>query len=348
MKPFAYGMGMFLVLIFLGHIFDSFGIWARSSASARTILLYLWLEVPFYGLKVIPVATLLATLFCISALKDTGEWVAAQAAGFRPWQLVGPILACAAGVALFTLIVQETILPYCHLRADTIWREQIRRRGSPGLWTHAILVGKPGYFLTADLFDEPRGRLERVVMDEYAGPDLVRRLDAKLARWDLNLNRWVFFDGVERRFSPGVLLPAYEKPFKRLESALDTAPAALIPEARDPEEMSLTETRSYIERLKVLGASTRLAWVNFHSKLAFPFANIVICAFGISFAISIKRGSRALNFAGAIGVAFVYWWFISLGESLGEAGRLSPVAAAWLGNIVFGVLAAFGLARESL
>jgi lipopolysaccharide export LptBFGC system permease protein LptF len=43
--------------------------------------------------------------------------------------------------------------------------------------------------------------------------------------------------------------------------------------------------------------------------------------------------------------SFLYLWVIELGQALGVAGRLPPVAAAWAANAVFAVLAV-GLLRR--
>ncbi len=346
LRPFGFGMGLFLVLIFLGHVFDRATILSRSQASLGTILLYLWLEVPFYAVKIMPVATMLATLFAIGSLRRTGEWVAAQAAGYAPLQLARPLFACALLVAGLTFAAQETLLPWCTARANELYRDEIKRQPEKaGVWTNVVLIGRPGDFLTAAAFDARAGLMERVVLDEYRELDLARQLDARSATWDAGRGRWVFLDGVSRLYEPGKLLPSSETPFTSLESDLDTPPGVLVPQDVDPDEMSLVQTWRHIRRLTAVGSSARAAWVAFHEKIAFPFSNLIVCACGLWFGLAAGRTSRSLHFAGALGVAFVYWWFLSLGEALGQAGRLGPVAAAWLGNAVFGTLGVVGLRR---
>jgi lipopolysaccharide export system permease protein len=96
-----------------------------------------------------------------------------------------------------------------------------------------------------------------------------------------------------------------------------------------------------------LGASTRLEEVALHSKIAFPLANLVIFMLGVPFGLKM-RASRALCFAEALGIAFLFWWVLSMGQTLGEAGRLPPWAGAWFGNILFGAAGLWGLAGAGL
>ena len=59
MAPFFMGLGLFALLIFLGDMFDKMGTLVRSKAGLLIILQYLWLEVPYWTVRVIPMATLL-------------------------------------------------------------------------------------------------------------------------------------------------------------------------------------------------------------------------------------------------------------------------------------------------
>src|SRR5258708_264937 len=66
LKPFFFGLGVFALLIFLGDLFDKMPQLLKSQASLWVILQYLWLEVPYWAVEIIPMATLLATLFAVT------------------------------------------------------------------------------------------------------------------------------------------------------------------------------------------------------------------------------------------------------------------------------------------
>ena len=61
--PFLSGLALFSLLIFLGDMFDKMNVLLKSKATLWVIVQYLWLEVPYWTIKVIPMATLMATLF---------------------------------------------------------------------------------------------------------------------------------------------------------------------------------------------------------------------------------------------------------------------------------------------
>jgi lipopolysaccharide export LptBFGC system permease protein LptF len=92
-KPFFFGVGLFAVLIFLGDLFDKMHQLMTSKAPLWIVLQYLCFDMPYWGVRTIPMATLLGTLVAITGLIQSGEWLAGQACGFESrtfWQpLVG-------------------------------------------------------------------------------------------------------------------------------------------------------------------------------------------------------------------------------------------------------------------
>jgi lipopolysaccharide export system permease protein len=342
-RPFGYSLGLFALLVFLGHLFDHLTILLRTAAPTTAVLEYLALQVPYWTIRIVPVATLLATLMCMSELVRSGEWVAVLSSGYRPAQVVAPLAVCAALVGVLTFAAQELVLPYAYGRSKDIYEQEILKRPPMTVWHDVVLVSRPGQFVMAREFEPGAGRISRIVMDTY-GPEQ-SEIDALEADWDGD--RWVFHNGVVRRFQSDRLLPAKETPFTVQPSDLAIPPAQMTPVTKEPDEMTLVEVVRHLDRLKRLGASTRLDEVALHSKLAFPLANIVIFMLGIPFGLRM-RASRSLNFATALGVAFVFWWVLSMGQTLGEAGRLPPWIGGWLGNILFGAIGLAGLARAGL
>ena len=66
---------------------------------------------------------------------------------------------------------------------------------------------------------------------------------------------------------------------------------------------------------------------------------------GAALAAVRRRTGLAVGFTASIGICFVYYFVIRAGQAFGYNGDLSPLFAAWLGNIIFGTLSLFFLAR---
>ncbi|MBI5597071.1 MAG: LptF/LptG family permease [Elusimicrobia bacterium] len=337
--PFVFGLGVFALLAFLGDLFDKMGRIATSKAAFAVVAQYMVLQLPYWAVRIVPMATLLATLFAVSSFVSTGEFTAVQAAGFEGRRFFRPLLWASAFVALAAFCAQETVLPACFSRSQTLWREKIHPVWEWDRYHDAVLVPGPERLVSATLFVVNAGTMERPVLDDFKDGRLARQMDAESGRWDPASGRWVFANGVSRVFDEqGGLLS--EEPFGSLESDLRVAPRALAPTTKTAEEMSLRETLDEVARYRRNGRSARPLWTAFHQKIAYPFTNIVLCALGLPIALRLRRAPRAVSFAAALTLGFLYLWFLEMGWHLGKSGRLPPVVAAWSPNLVFAAVAA--------
>ncbi|MBI5208834.1 MAG: LptF/LptG family permease [Elusimicrobia bacterium] len=341
-KPFVYGLGLFSVLLFLGTVFDRMSYLVKSPASLRVIMEYLWLEVPYWSIRTIPMATLLATLVAITGFIQSGEALAAQAAGFRVRDFWKPILWCSFMVAVVSFVAQEAFLPVCYSRSRRLWNEQIRPAWEWEKFLDIAMMSAPGQFVQAQVLHTKTGVMEKVILERVGPEGIERQYDASSGVWDAGSKRWILRDGIRRTFRGKQVV---EVKFKEEKSDLSLPPKELIPRTRSPEEMSLLELLRYAPKARHLGASPREYVMAAHSKVAYPFTNIVICALGIPVALRLRRAVKILSFSAALALSFLFLWFIEMGRALGVSGRLPPVLAAWTANIVFGSLAAYLIRR---
>jgi lipopolysaccharide export system permease protein len=341
-QPFFYGLGLFALLIFLGDMFDKMNHLVKSSASIGIILQYLWLEVPYWAVRVIPMACLLATLMAITGFVRSGEWLAVQSCGFETRDFWKPLLWCSLAVTLLSFAAQETILPACYNRARHLWRDSIHPEWEWDKYEDIALVGKPGQFIQARRFDVKEGRMDRPILEQVGAEAVETQLDAQLALWKEDRGVWMFYEGVERRFGSGHVS---ETPFEELASDLWVPPRNLVTRTKSADEMSLRELLQYSKRMHHLGVSPREFRVEAHAKLAYPFTNLIICALGIPVALRLRRSGKVASFAVALCLSLLYLWVIELGKALGYGGRLPPFVSAWAANIVFGAVSVWMLRR---
>jgi lipopolysaccharide export system permease protein len=332
LKPFLFGLGLFAVLIFLGDMFDHMHHLMRSQASLWIILQYLWLEVPYWGVRTIPMATLLATLVAVTGFIQSGEWLAVQACGFEAGAFWKPLVWCALGVTALSFAAQETVLPACFHRSRQLWQERIHPEWEWDRYLDVALKVGPDRFLSAKEFGVSAGRFIRPVLDDVGPDGEAKQLDAKLAVWDQSAQRWVFQEGVERTFGNGGM---QEQSFSSKVSELDIPPRGLMPRTADPDEMSLRELLAYIRRMRRLAVPVAELQVAAQAKVAYPFTNVILCALGIPIAIRLRRSPKVVSFCVAMGISFFYIWVMELGKALGTSGRLPPAAAAWTADLVF-------------
>lgn len=374
--PFLFGMAVFAILVFLADSFENLNTFIKSQAPTRIIIKYLVLRIPYWTMKIIPVATLLAVLFALGELINAGEWKAGLAGGYHPGQMVLPLILCSAAVAAGSFVLQESLVSSLQSKAMRIYRKDIRGDSDwKGLKAQDVtLSAGKDRFISARIFDAEKGTMQRVVLDIYQDRHLAFQIDALSARWDSPGKRWVFISGVERRFTSSRHAPRpqpagagaalspispwetglegradtslfMERNFKTWRSDIEISPRDLIIDAPETEDLTIRETLNRLRRLKKIGASTLKEQVAFQSKLAFPLSNIVMCLLGIPFALRLRMFNRMRCFGLSIGTAFLFWWVMSLGQTAGESGALAPAIAAWGPLVIFGIAGACGFKK---
>ncbi|MBI3292975.1 MAG: LptF/LptG family permease, partial [Elusimicrobia bacterium] len=149
-------------------------------------------------------------------------------------------------------------------------------------------------------------------------------------------NRWVGRQIVRRRFGPRGHQIIAEETMAETELPFTAPPDEFLPDSRSPDEMSARELSRYLERLRRFGVPVGTAAMELATKLAYPWANVVVLFLGFPFAMQRSRTGRLLSLSYALGIALIYWGVMSLGQTLGSSRRVPPWVGAWMANGLFG------------
>lgn len=113
------------------------------------------------------------------------------------------------------------------------------------------------------------------------------------------------------------------------------------------EMLSQKELERFIEKNKEAGLDTIRYEVDYHSKLAFAFAGLVMTILGIPFSVTKGRsGGVMMNVGICIGLVFLYWIFYNSSITLGTHGHLKPILAGWIPNFVMISLGAILISKS--
>ncbi len=74
--------------------------------------------------------------------------------------------------------------------------------------------------------------------------------------------------------------------------------------------------------------------VEFHKKLAIPFACIVFALLGVPMAVTASRNGKGISVSLALVVYLIYYIFLVGGEKLSDKGKMDPMLAMWSANLV--------------
>lgn len=340
--PFFFAMGVFAALVVLGDTFEKMKNLGNGVTTLGDVLLYSLTTFPNWLTTIMPVACLLGSISVISEMVSNGEWTACVAGGFAPRQLFKPIIACILGVCAVTMLMQEFIVPPLNIKADYIYYTRLKphKDYNQYLENDVLIKFSPKQMLYAKTVDLTQGAMYHVSLDTYNDQwDIAEQIAAEKMSWNKDTQQWFFTKGVHRVFAGE--MDTLEQPFDTLVSPLIIRPNQMSVGRVDEDVMSIRELTKRIHFHKKTGISAYSAETQRQTKLATPFATLVMCLLGMPFAISTRRKSKILNIIASMVIAFTFWWIISMSTSVGQNGYINPFLAGWGPTLLFGVVVFF-------
>ncbi len=340
--PFLFAMGIFAALVVLGDTFEKMKNLGNGTTTLGDVLLYSLTTFPNWLATIMPVACLLGAISVISEMVSNGEWTACVAGGFAPRQLFKPILACILLVCAGTMLLQEFVVPPLNVKADYIYYTRLKPRENYNqyLENDVLIKISPQQMLYAKTVDLTSGTMTQVSLDTYNDAwDIAEQVAAETMMWDNAQKQWVFHNGVHRVFAGNI--DTQEKAFETEISPVDIRPDQMSLGRMDEDEMGIRELTKRIRFHKRTGIASYSAETQRQTKLATPFATIIMCLLGMPLAISTRRKSKILNIIASMVIAFAFWWLLSVCTAVGQSGSINPYLAGWGPVLLFGTVVFF-------
>jgi len=187
------------------------------------------------------------------------------------------------------------------------------------------------YFIRRLLKDA--GRMDGVVVNQFEDGALKRVIEAKEGQYQGGV--WEFGHGTMYVFTGGTTVVTQ---FDRLRVGLTQTPQEIALPQRDPSEMSVQELRLYIRVLQRSGENVARYVAQVHFKLAVPLSAALFALLAVPVGLRPHRSGTSIGLGLTFLVLIGYYIISAAALPLGENGRLNPVVAGWLPDLVLAVV----------
>ena len=109
--PFGVSLLAFAVVFVVIDLVDRLSAFIDREVGLGTILSYYLCYLPYIVVLVLPMAVLLAGLFCMGGLIQRGELLAMKSAGISLYQIVIPLQMLALGISLLAVAMADQVVP---------------------------------------------------------------------------------------------------------------------------------------------------------------------------------------------------------------------------------------------
>jgi lipopolysaccharide export system permease protein len=293
---------------------------------------YYLLYVPFIIYQTYPVAMLLGTMFCIGGLTTKNELMAMTASGVPLMRHLLLLTFLGFILSSFMFWWGEAVVPEMNRERLAIWRQQVKQDEDWRLTDQGqvYLQDQPGRVLHLDLYQPVTETGYGVDLYEFESGEIQLRINARTMSW--RVDRWELHDVVVRNFGPEGEIVTRER---KREIDLNVIPSDMVELQVEPEEMSMQELIRFAERIESTGGTATRWRVDIYSKVALPFAGVIIVLFGVPVSAVRRRSGVIYGVMLSLLISFIFFGIMQMGKVFGYKEMIDPFMASWMGNILF-------------
>lgn len=336
--------GKYLVLSLVGvvaiyllfDLMEDLDYFTNHRAGLLTVLRYYLYRLPSILGLLLPVGAILGSIFVVSRLTQHHELWALQSAGINLHRIFLPFLGVSSFLTVVSFLGNELWAVEFNSRLQKLKRYEIEGR-QPETYQrrrHLFYYGEDGRIYYIKDYDGNAGVIQGFTIWEFEleSRRVVRRIDGELAQ---------FRDGVwrargvkVRRFNPDQEEFQFHPVLELAD--LKEAPADFGRRTKELDEMNFLELGRYASKMRRAGEEVWEEAVEYHYRFSYPFIVLVVVFLALPLATLIHRGGVTLGLGLGLLISFLYWGVIQVARALGVAGLISPQAAAWYPNLLFG------------
>ncbi len=346
LTTFIFALFAFILIFVIIDLMEHLDDFIDHQATIKIVLYYYFVFVPEIVRLMIPVAVLLASLFVTGKLSTHNEITAIKSSGISLYRYLAPFLLTAFAISIVAVYFGGYAVPEANKKKLYIEQKYLGKRlNASGV--NIFFQDSPNRIVSIGYYDVNTGIANNVGIQEFNPKNLTiltKRIDAVRMQYDSTKKKWILTNGVERIFRGDSIKYS---PFGRLElTNLNFKPAEILKKQNTPEELTLTELKAYAaDRIRTGNDPTRIE-IEFHSRIAFAFAGLIVVLLGVPLSINRRTGSLAIQFGISLVVTFLYLVFMKIFQAMGKNGIFNPILTAWSANIIFLIAAAVNLVRE--
>lgn len=332
LKPFFAGVVAFMIIMISNTLYIFAELIVKSNAGIDVVLKMILYSLPAIIVVTLPVAYMFATLLALGRLGRDSEIIALRACGVSLSRIIMPVIVLSLVISGIGFYIQEKTVPWANQQTLEVLKDMMRRDPLKAVKPKVFLSSDDRDFFVNDV-DREKGELKEVYVLDQSGNEFPQIIAAETATRDESI--WKLNNGVLRKLSETGFID-HEIRFRGMEIQMEIKPDLVFNNQLDVRSLASGDAQKLIQEKKARGENTNKDELDYHTKFSLPLATfftiLLAAPIGIMFS---KMGNY---FGVAISIALVFVWYVtySIFTSLGSAGTVSPLLAAWVQNIVFG------------
>ena len=339
--PFVIGLLVFTFMLIIPYLIEYAESFISKGVPALVVVRIMATLLPSSLALTIPMSLLLGLLVALGRLSADREFVALQACGVSLFRLGRPVALLSILAWAATSYVLLVAVPDANQRFREITFSIVAERAEGEVRPRVFFEDFPDFVVYVREVSPGGGGWADVFMaDNRAGQArsiyLARRGRVVIDRVQRAVEM-VLEDGV-RHTADGA--GTYEV-FQFDSLLLRLNPETVFPRQGPPlgaREMSIPQLRERAAELEAAGIYPHSELFEIQKKFSIPFACLVFGLIGLALGVSNRRDGKLASFVVGLGVIFIYYVTLWMGQSLIRGHIIPPWVGAWAPNILLWAL----------
>ena len=295
------------------------------------------LNLPAVIVLSIPMGVLLSTVMVLNKLSLSSEITVMRSCGISLNRIAKPIFIFSIVMALATFVINESVAPVMTKTSKDLALWSLGQKNIPDGKENFVFkeLGSNSYLRRLFYVGKSKNKvLYNVTVLDNSKPDTIQVLQAREGK--TSPAGWVFDKGAIYTIDHnGQVLNTTLFDTSTVQFGLDLSSSMNNNLAG---EMNFANLSKYLKRSDIPDEERRAYTVQLYDKIALPVATIVFVLLGVPLAITPPRVRYNRGFLFTILIIFAFYVLRALSISMGGAGTIPPLLAAWIPNITLTIL----------
>jgi lipopolysaccharide export system permease protein len=341
-----FGVMTFVLIFVIVDLMENLDDFIDQQVPQKIVLAYYFYFLPEIIRLILPVSILLACLFTVGKLNNFNELTAIKSSGISLYRFMLPFVIIGFMISLFAIYFSGWVVPQSNAMKLEI-EQKYMKKNLTYLGANIFFQDGENRFVNIGFYDQTSQLISRagiVLINKTDPTRLEKRFDCQKLQWDSTAQKWIGLEVTENHFlSDSTNRVAF---YDRYEfNDLQFRPEDILIKQKKVEEMTLTEIKQVIDAQRRSGNDTTKLEIDYHSLIAFAFANLIVILFGLPFSADKRSGTVAFQFGMNLFFTFIYLAFMKISQSFGKNGLMNPILTAWFANIIFVAFAIVNIVR---
>ncbi|MDX9782292.1 MAG: LptF/LptG family permease [Bacteroidales bacterium] len=295
--------------------------------------------IPYFVNMFSPLFVFITVIFFTSKLAANSEIIAILSGGISFNRLLYPYVLSAIFITIFSLILNLYIIPPAN-KGRLAFENKYVKKQFVNTDRNIHYQINPGEFLYLESFSNFSKSGTKFTLEKMEGHRMLSKLSAENAVWDTLSRSWKLYDYYHRKFDERGRQTITQG--AQMDTLINLTYEDLSTRANVVETLSFHELNDMIAIQELRGDKmVKFALIEKHTRLALPFAAIILTIMGVALSSRKRRGGIGMNIGIGIALSFSYILFLRFSQMFVHSGILPPLIALWVPNMLYGAIAYF-------